>query len=67
METENKKWIEVFSQGDVWELEEIDGKLYATFTRNDASDYDADDLIDNGVSDVEQRAKEMGLELVEVD
>lgn len=63
---ENKSWLEVFSQGDIWELEERDGKLYAKFTGNDASDYDADELVDNGISDVESRAQQMGLEFVEV-
>lgn len=62
---ETQKWIEVFSQGDVWELEEIDGKLYGRFTGNDPSDYEPDELVDNGVADVEQRAKEMGLEFEE--
>ena len=43
---ENNKWIEVFSQGDVWELEEMDGKLIGRCTGNDASDYEENELID---------------------
>ena len=67
MEEDNKIWIEVFSQGDVWELT-INGKKLIATPGSDASDYDADELIDNGVGDLEIRAKQLGLELVkEVD
>ena len=65
METQNK-WIEVFSQGDVWELEESDGMLYGMYTGNDVSDYEENEVIDNGVSSVFERADIMGLEFQEV-
>ena len=39
MKTENEKWIECFSQGDVWEIEVRDGKLLGYLTSNDPSDY----------------------------
>ena len=65
METQNK-WIEVFSQGDVWELEESDRMLYGMYTGNDVSDYEENEVIDNGVSSVFERADIMGLEFQEV-
>ena len=57
----NKKWFEVFSGGDVWELMEIDGKLIGFRTHNDASDYSEDELAHNGISDFEERARVMHL------
>jgi len=61
-----KRWIEVFSSGDVWELKEEDGKLFGFKTENDASDYGEDELANNGVSTFEERARMMGLEAVRV-
>jgi len=62
----NKKWFEVFSGGDVWELMEIDGKLIGFRTHNDASDYSEDELADNGISDFEERARVMHLMPTEI-
>ncbi len=64
---ENEKWIEIFSQGDIWELE-VDGDvLQAFYTGNDHSDYEPDELVDNGISDVYERSRMMRLRLVKVD
>jgi len=70
METEKMetgKWIEVFSQGDIWELEEVNGNLRAYLTRNESEDYDDDELCDNGISNVSERARMMRLKLVQID
>ena len=65
---ERKKWMEIFSQGDIWELEERDGKLLAMRIEGaEAENYSNDELADNGISSVRERARMMGLELVEVD
>ena len=67
MET-NEIWFEVFSQGDIWELEQRDGKLLAMRIEGaEAEDYSEDELADNGISTVQERVKIMGLELVEHD
>ena len=63
----NEKWVEVFSQGDVWEIEVRDGKLMAYSTTIDPSYYDESELVDNGISSVYERAKSMRLEFVRVD
>ena len=67
MKTENEKWIECFSQGDVWEIEVRDGKLLGYLTSNDPSDYEPSELVDNGISTIYERAKGMGLKFVQVD
>ncbi len=67
MKTENEKWIEIFSQGDIWELEVIGNELRAYETGNDHSDYEESKLSDNGISTVEERAQIMGLTLVKID
>ena len=63
----NEKWVEVFSQGDVWELTAKEGGLLGYLTTNDASDYEPDELVDNGIATVYERAKSMGLKFVQVD
>ena len=62
-EEDREKWIEVFSNGDVWELEKIEQKLVAKRTNNDPQDYTEDELTDNGISTLTERARLMGLEL----
>ena len=65
---QRKKWMEIFSQGDIWELEERDGKLLAMRIEGaEAENYSKDELADNGISSVRERARMMGLELVKVD
>ena len=64
---EQKKWLEIFSQGDIWELEVDGDTLRAYETGNDHSDYDPDELSDNGISDVHERARMMGLKLIKID
>jgi hypothetical protein len=63
----NEKWVEVFSQGDVWELTAKEGELLGYLTTNDASDYEADELADNGISTVYERARAMGLKFIQID
>lgn len=63
---ENNKWLEVFEDGDVWELEEEDGKLLGYHTGNDASDYDSDELVDNGISSPQEKAKMMHLKFQQI-
>ena len=64
---ERQKWIEIFSQGDIWELEQRDGKLFAMRIEGaEAENYSKDELSDNGISTVRERARIMGLELIEL-
>ena len=64
---EQQKWMEIFSQGDIWELKQRDGKLLAMRIEGaEAENYSNDELVDNGISTVKERARIMGLELVEV-
>lgn len=65
-EKKEMKWIEIFSQGDIWELEKVGNKLLGFRTENDADAYKEDELCDNGISTVEQRAKDMGLIFSEI-
>lgn len=61
-----EKWLEVFSQGDVWELEAVGGFLYGLLTGNDSFDYGEGEVADNGISNVRERARMMGLEFTEL-
>ena len=62
---ESKKWIEIFSQGDIWELESIGSTLYAERMDWDFSErYDDEEIADNGISGLGERARLMGLALV---
>ena len=67
MDIAQEKWIEIFSQGDIWELRVIGNELRAFLTGNDHSDYEIEELVDNGISTVNERAKSMGLKLVVID
>ena len=62
----SERWIEVFSQGDVWRLEALDGVLYGLHVSNDSVDYEESELADNGIGTVQERARMMGLEFEEV-
>jgi len=61
-EIESEKWVEVFSNGDVWELQKSGKYLFGRRTYDDPSDFDEDELVDNGISDFEEKARIMGLE-----
>lgn len=63
----NEKWFEVFSRLDVWELEIRGQKLRGYLTANQLSDFEPEQIVNNGVSTVFERAKSMGLEFVRVD
>jgi len=57
----NKKWFEVFSGGDVWALVKVGIMLIGRCTHDDVSDYAEGEVVDNGVSDLEEKARIMGL------
>ena len=63
----NKKWIEIFSDGSIWELEKVGNRLVGIRQENDADAYEEDELCDNGISTPENRAKVMGLVFKEID
>jgi len=66
--TESEKWFEVFSNGHVWKLKKFGNYLFGRRIYNDPSDFDEDELVDNGISDFEEKARMMGLEpIVEVE
>ena len=63
-----EKWLEQFSGGDIWELEEDRNKgfLYGEFKSDSIDGYEEEEIADNGISDVEARAKMMGLMFMQV-
>jgi len=60
-EIESDKWFEVFSSGDVWELQKTGCYLFGRRTYDDPSNFDEYELIDNGISDFEEKARIMSL------
>ena len=59
-------WFEIFTQGDIWLMHISRKTLYAYTTNLKPSDFNLKELVDNGVSDVEERAKILGLTLKKV-
>jgi len=65
-ETDAKMWFEVFSEGDIWVLHKFSSYLFGKKTYLDVSDFYAENLVDNGIFDFEERARLMDLKAVRV-
>jgi len=63
-------WFEVFKNGEVWELQKLDNLLKGRKMSNDITEIPdgmSIEVVDNGVSDFETKAKVLGLKPVEAD
>ena len=65
-EKKEMKWTEIFQDGIIWELEKKDGKLLGYRTDYEVDEFDHMRFADNGISTVQQRAKDMGLIFSEI-
>ena len=64
MKSESKEWIELFVDGSVYVLEIKENYLIAIFTGDETSDYEADELVNNGVFDIYEKARMMHKHLI---
>ena len=60
------EWTEIFQDGSIWELEKKDGKLLGYRTDYEVDEFAHMRFVDNGISTVQQRAKDMGLIFSEI-